>query len=308
MPTASMTRSMNRRNRMGKHAPGVFCDGVSDIRRWKARKRAERFVNRVGRRTVVLAASLLLALPVIAALVIIFWPVLSRSALIVDVLRCVGGMAAFLFPCVALLIPVRFLTRIPAFIFRKLMHCVAFAAVTMAILTAGSWQAASLTFGLAAIGAFAVLSSLENEEWYGHLLVQKTPGEVKRSLTTFFLMVAALMAICWGVFGQQAIAATAILMWGTGDAAAALVGIPFGRHKVRWADGKKSWEGSAAMLAVSFAIGLCMLLTVQKVPLPKALLSSCVCAFLGTATELFSPSEYDTVTVPIVIAAALLLF
>jgi len=42
-------------------------------------------------------------------------------------------------------------------------------------------------------------------------------------------------------------------------------------------------------------------------PVLQALPISLAAAFLGTATELFSPSEYDTITVPAVIAAALLL-
>ena len=98
-------------------------------------------------------------------------------------------------------------------------------------------------------------------------------------------------------------------MWGTGDAAAALVGIPHGRHKVRsrLTDGKKSWEGSLAMLAVSFISGMIVLSAVQKTALPQAALSAGLGALLGTVTELFSPSEYDTVTVPTVIAAVLLL-
>ena len=303
-----MVRSMSRRIRTGRNSKRAFRDGPIYIRRWKARRRAERFVERVGRRTLGLAGALVLALPVAVVLIWINWPSLPKCALIVDVLRCVGGMVAFLIPCVAILIPVRFLTRIPSFVFRKLMHVVAFSTVAMAILTAGSWQAAALTFALAAAAAFLLLSFLEGEGWYDQLLVQKAKGEVKRSLTMYFGMVAALVALCGGAFGQPGIAATAIVMWGAGDAAAALIGIPFGRHKVRWADGKKSWEGSLAMLAVSFVGGLCLLLLVQRIPLPKALLASCVGALLGTVTELFSPGEYDTVTVPVVIAAALLLF
>ena len=297
-----MMITMSKRNKTEIKTSRPFYDGAVDIKRWKACRRAARFVEQVGRRTLGLAGVLAAA----AALIWISWSSLSQCALIADMLRCVGMMAALLIPCVAVLIPIRFLTRIPAFVFRKLMHSVAFAVVTMAILTAGSWQAAALTFAIAAVAAFPLLSFLEGEAWYGQLLVQKTKGEVKRSLTMYFGMVAALIALCGGAFSRPGIAATAIVMWGTGDAAAALVGIPLGRHKVRWADGKKSWEGSLAMLAFSFASGLCMLL-VQGIVLPKALLSASVCALLGAMTELFSPSEYDTVTVPIVIAAALLL-
>ena len=302
-----MVRSMSRRSRTGRNTKGAFRDGPIYIRRWKARRRAERFVARVGRRTLRLAGVFLFVLPAVAALIWINWPSLSKCALIVDVLRCVGGMVAFLIPCVTILTPVRFLTQIPSFVFRKLMHIVAFSTVAMAILTAGSWQAVALTFALAAVAAFLLLSFLEGEGWYDQLLVQKAKGEVKRSLTMYFGMVAALVALCGGVFGRPGIAATAIVMWGAGDAAAALIGIPFGKHKVKLTGGKKSWEGTLAMFAVSFIGGLCMMLLVNGISLPKALLASCVGALLGTVTELFSPGEYDTVTVPVVIAAALLL-
>ena len=98
-------------------------------------------------------------------------------------------------------------------------------------------------------------------------------------------------------------------MWGVGDAAAGLVGIPFGKHKVRcrFTDGKKSWEGSFAMLLSSFAVGFLVLTLTRKTGWPCALLSAGIGALVGTVTELFSPSEYDTVTVPVIILSVLLM-
>lgn len=160
-----MVRSMSRRSRLGRNSSRAFRDGPIYIRRWKARRRAEQLVVRVGRRTLGLAGALVLALPAAVVLIWINWPALSKCALIVDVLRCVGKMVAFLIPCVATLTPVRFLTQIPSFIFRKLMHIVAFSAVAITILMTRSWQAAALTFALAALAAFLLLSFLEGEEW-----------------------------------------------------------------------------------------------------------------------------------------------
>ena len=121
-------------------------------------------------------------------------------------------------------------------------------------------------------------------------------------------MFAAVITFCWGIFKEPHLASASILMWGTGDAAAALIGIPFGNHKVKCplADGKKSWEGSTAMFAVSLISGLVILLLVQKSVIVKALILSCLGALAGTAAELVSPSELDTVTVPITIAAVLI--
>ena len=61
------------------------------------------------------------------------------------------------------------------------------------------------------------------------------------------------------------------------------------------------------MLAVSFLSGVMILLAEQRTALPRTLLMAFLSAVLGTATELFSPSEYDTVTVPVVIVIVLLI-
>ena len=64
--------------------------------------------------------------------------------------------------------------------------------------------------------------------------------------------------------------------------------------------------GSLAMLAVCLISGFCVLYFGQKMTLLSALVSAIIGAFSGAATELFTPSEYDTITVPTVIAAVLL--
>ncbi len=268
-----------------------------------------RFANRVKNRTVGLVTGAVLTLLGGAMLILNYWKYLSGFSLIRDVFHCIGVLAAFIAPCLLILLPVRFLTKIPSFIFRKLLHIVAFTCVSLTILTSRNWQAASLTCVVFAVIVYPLLVLVEKESWYPKLFVEKTKGEVRRSLLMLFLMVAVMIAVCWGVFGEPVLCAAAILMWGTGDAAAALVGIPFGRHKIktRWTDGKKSWEGSLAMFAVSFLSGFLMLLTAHNAGLGYVFLSAFFGALLGSLMELFSPSEYDTITVPAVIVIILLL-
>lgn len=233
----------------------------------------------------------------------------GSDALFTQILHCLAVLAAFIAPALLVLIPIRFLTKLPSFIFRKLLHIVAFSCVTLMILSAKSWQAAALTAVLLAVVIYPILAAFENASWFGKLFVQKSPGEIKKSLLLLFFMFAAMITVSWGFFGKPHLAAAAILMWGTGDAAAALVGIPYGKHKVRsrFTDGRKSWEGSLAMLAVSFISGMIVLSAARKMTLPHAVLSAGLGALLGTVTELVSPSEYDTVTVPAVIVTVLLL-
>ena len=267
-----------------------------------------RFANRVKNRTVGLATGAVLTILGASMILLNYWGFISQYVLFVQVLSSIGILLAFIAVSLSILLPIRFLTKIPSFIFRKLLHIAAFGGVSLMILLTGSWLAAAITSGLLAMVLYPILSAIEKKPWFGKLFVQKSQGEIKRSMLLLFIMFTVVIAVAWGIFGQPQMAAAAIIMWGAGDAAAALVGIPFGRHKVRCklTDGKKSWEGSLAMLFVSFAVGLLVLLFSKAAGLPKALLLSGIGAIVGAVTELFSPSEYDTVTVPMMILAALL--
>ena len=200
-----------------------------------------RFANRVKNRTIGLVTGAVLTVLGAAMLILNFWEQLSQISLFVDILHCFGVLAAYIIPSVLVLLPIRFLTSLPSFIFRKLLHIVAFTCVSLMILAAHSWQAAALASVIIAAVIYPLLMAAEHERWYPRLFVEKKPGEIKKSMLMLFLMFAALIAVCWGVFGKPQLAAIAILMWGTGESAAALVGIPFGKHKVKskLTDGKK---------------------------------------------------------------------
>ncbi|MDE6589401.1 MAG: phosphatidate cytidylyltransferase, partial [Oscillospiraceae bacterium] len=95
---------------------------------------------------------------------------------------------------------------------------------------------------------------------------------------------------------------TAILMWGSGDGAAALVGHRFGKHHIKLplADRKKTWEGSGAMAAVSAVVGTASLLILTALPWHCCLLMALAASIFGAYTELISWGGDDTVTVPVV--------
>ena len=231
------------------------------------------------------------------------------TGLVAQMLHCLGVLAGYIVPAVLVLLTVRLLTKVPSFVFRKLLHMVAFTCVSLMIVAAESWQAAALTSVVVAVALYPLLAVIEGMPWYADLFVEKSPGEIRKSLLMLFFTFAGVVALAWGAFGQPQLAATAILMWGTGDAQAALVGIPYGRHKVALplTDGKKSWEGSLAMLGMSLFVGFIMLVTLQGMSVGQAMLLATAGALVGTVTELFTPSEYDTVTVPLAIVVTLLM-
>ncbi len=268
-----------------------------------------RFANRVGNRTVGLVTGAVLTVLGASMLLLNFWPQISELPLAVDTLRCFGRLILYIVPCVLILLPIRFLTGVPSFVFRKLLHIIAFTCFTVMMLSAKSWKAAALTSVIIAVLVYPLLSLFEKEPWYGRVFVQKSPGEVKRSLLMLFFMFAAVIAVSWGMFRKPYAAAAAILMWGVGDAAAALAGIPFGKHKVYFkpVNGKKSWEGSVSMLLASTMAGMGILRAYCGYPAETALLCTLAMAVTGTAAELVSPSEWDTVTVPVTMLAAALI-
>ena len=98
-------------------------------------------------------------------------------------------------------------------------------------------------------------------------------------------------------------------MWGVGDATVALIGIPFGKHKVtlKPVNGKKSWEGSCAILLVSAFTGTMFLWLYGGYSAAVSVSCALIMAAAGTIVELFSPSEWDTVTVPVTMLAIALI-
>ena len=267
-----------------------------------------RFANRVSNRTVGLVTGFVLTLLGASMLLLRFWPQISAFPLAVHTLQCFGRLFLFIIPCVLVLLPIRFLTRVPSYIFRKLLHMIAFTCFTVMMLTAEGWECAALTSVIVAVLIYPLLSLFEQESWYDNLFVQKSPGEIKRSLLMLFFMFAAVIAVAWGFFHDPHAAAAAILMWGVGDAAAALVGIPLGKHKVYFkpVNGKKSWEGSGTMFAASTLVGITFFCAYCNYSPGAAVPCALVMGAAGTFAELISPSEWDTVTVPVVMLAVAL--
>ncbi len=130
---------------------------------------------------------------------------------------------------------------------------------------------------------------------------------MKKSLVLLFGMYAVLVALCWGLLGKRYVAVTSVLMWGVGDAAAAIFGRTFGRHRtgLKFADGAKTWEGSAAMLVFSFLAGVAAMLLSGTSQWQRIVFYPLLAAPFASYTELLSKNGDDTVTVPPVTAAVI---
>ena len=269
-----------------------------------------RFANRVDNRTVGLVTGVVLTAMGALLIVLHYWDVIRLFPIAAQVLRCLGRYLLFIVPVVFILILLHCLLNIPRHVFRKLLHLIAFSSTALVIALADNWQAASLTLVLFAAAVYPILCLMENAKEYDRFFVQKRSGEVKRSLLLLFLTDAAIAAICWGLFDLPHIAITAILMWGSGDAAAGLIGRRYGKHPVRLklADPAKTWEGSAGMIAVSTAVGCVSMLVTTASPLYFCLPVALITSLFGAYAELISRNGDDTATVPLVNMLVLLVF
>jgi dolichol kinase len=202
----------------------------------------------------------------------------------------------------------RLLIRIPDELFRKILHCILLGSLPVFLFRFETWWMAALEAVGFALMVYPLLAFLDRFPFFEKLTTERKHGELQHSLLLVFGMFAVVMTVCWGWLGDRYLAMASIFAWGLGDAAAALIGKPFGKHKIRWrfTDGKKSYEGSAAMLLTSFVTLLVILNLRGGFSLPVTLLISLVVAFISTLAELYSRNGNDTIICPLCAMAALL--
>ena len=258
------------------------------------------FANRVKSETVGLVTGFVLFYLGFVMIVLNYIDYIKQWSFVYEMLEGVKGIAMVIVPYIVVLLLLYKFARVPKALFRKLLHSVAFLLVPLLLHFSGqSWKATVLALGLFALLIYPILMLLEKWKGYRTLFVEKEPGEVKKSLVLLCVADMVIVAISGGIFGKPYVAATAILMWGFGDAAAALVGGRFGRHKVGLllADHRKTWEGTTAMFVTGFLVGTFALAVLYGIPLGMAVLFATVTAAVGAYVELISHKGLDTITV-----------
>ena len=226
--------------------------------------------------------------------------------------KLMGIYWGYIIALALILIVVRFTTKVPDYIFRKLLHVVAFTSILPLVLCTDYWLIAVLVEISFLAVIIVALHYFERFNFYRSLLVEKGKHEVITSFTMLFSLMTILMAVFWGGFGDDYayISVAAIMAWGPGDGAAAIVGRNWGRHKLSGPhiEGVKSVEGTVAMGVTSLVCTFVTLLLLSELPVLYALGISAVIAPIAALVELYTKHGMDTVTVPIVASLILGLF
>lgn len=232
-----------------------------------------------------------------------------NTALLLEYLKVLGIYVGYIAALAAVLIVVRFTTRVPDYIFRKLLHFVAFTSILPLVLSTDIWWIAVAVEVLFLILVIAALKFFERFSFYKKLFVEKGKHEVIFSFVGLFGLMTLLIAIFWGCLGAEHlyIAVGAIMAWGPGDAVAAIVGKKMGKHKLKgkYIEGTKSVEGSVGMAITSFLCLLPVLLFMSLLPWYTSVILALAIAPAASLTELFTKGGWDTVTVPAVVSLIL---
>lgn len=199
----------------------------------------------------------------------------------------------------------KFWLNVATELIRKIQHVAYSLSIFLLLELFSAWYIAILAaFSLVVLG-YPVLVFVEKSVWYRKHFVdrEKKGGELRRQLLYVQLSFALLISIFWGFFGidWRYVIAVAIMAWGFGDAAAALIGTAYGRNRIlhRFIDVGKTFEGTLAMFVFSGLAAFLTLLIYGNQPLHICFLVSIIVAPVSAIIELFSRRGFDTLTVPL---------
>jgi dolichol kinase len=197
---------------------------------------------------------------------------------------------------------------VPNELARKFQHVAYALSVFILLEMFSSWYIAIAAAFLLVLVAYPVLMVLEKSSFYKKCLTDRTSrgGELRKQMLYVQLSFAILIFLFWGLHGTkwQYVIAVAVMAWGFGDAAAALVGKAFGRHRIihSLVEGAKTLEGTSAMIVFATLASFITLLFYVDLSWYLSLLISAIVGSACGVVELFSRRGLDTLTVPLTAA------
>lgn len=179
---------------------------------------------------------------------------------------------------------------------RKSLH-VAMGVATLSFpwLFSSAWAVVSL-----AVLSALFLTAIERLPHWRNSLGQVVAGVQRRSWGTVFFALAVTLVFAMSG-GDPLLYCVPVAMLTFGDSLAALVGHRFGMVKFQTGEGRKSWEGAGAMLAVTFLVVLAGLLLWPPVGMSwmEKVLAALLLGLVGMSVEAVSWRGLDNLFLPL---------
>ena len=223
----------------------------------------------------------------------------------------IGALILFAYYAVFLVlipVPLKYYTRVPSEFIRKAQHIGYCLSIFLLLHLFSTWYAAIAASSVLVLVGYPVLLLFERASWYSRAFADRAAGggEFRRSHLLVQATYSVLIALLWGALGVRwaPVIGVAVVGWGFGDAAAALVGKAWGRRYVlvRWVDRAKTWEGSAAMVVVCVVAFFLTLFFYVGLPWLQSLVIAFIAAPVCGLVELVTRRGLDTLTVPLAAA------
>ena len=221
------------------------------------------------------------------------------------------GTLMFVFtvlPVAGVMMVLRRFCRVPDELFRKILHFILLGAYFPVLYGFDHWWMADLFLVLLMIAVYPLLAAAGRIPAFTAFVNERKGGEFKSSMVLALTTMACAIAICWGLLNDKLLVLACVYAWGVGDGFAALVGKRYGKHKVRlkWADRRKSVEGSTAMFLCAVVSVFTVLLVRGGLPAGSCLVIALAAAAATTLVEMCTKGGNDTVTCPAAAMAVIL--
>ena len=192
-------------------------------------------------------------------------------------------------------------------IFRKILHILAFAGLIAWLYALDDWRHSVLIAAGTIPVIYPCLLLLSKIPGISEAIVARRRGEFAYSFFAYAMAYIITASVLWGYFGKRELVVACFLAWGPGDAAAALIGKMFGKHKIGISK-KKSMEGSGAMAFFCFVAVLCVLTYFNLYSSFWTIVISLITAICTTVAELLDEKGLDTFFCPVTAMVVLSLF
>jgi phytol kinase len=220
--------------------------------------------------------------------------------------------AYYLVTCFVLPVMLKAWAGVPNEWIRKFQHVAYSLSVFILLKLFSTWYLAIAAASLLVLVAYPVLKLIEKSAFYKRHLPDRTTrgGELRKQMIYVQITFAILIFVYWGLLGTrwQYVVAVAVMAWGFGDAAAALIGKAFGRRRVLHSliESAKTCEGTIAMIVTATLACFLTLLLYAGQPWYSSLLIAAIVGPVCGIVELFSRRGTDTFTVPLTAAALIM--
>jgi len=225
-----------------------------------------------------------------------------------DFLNGAGAVCLYFIIAASAMLTLRWLCRIPTELFRKMLHFLLLISYIPFAFAFETWWHSVLLCVLLEVVIYPLVILAERLPRFSSFVNERKGGEFKSSLLLAFTMLAVCNTVCWGLLGDKYLGIACMYAWGVGDAFAALVGKRFGKHKITWkyADGRKSVEGSAAMFVTSAIAVFCVVTAHGHLPVAARILLAAAGAGVAAVVEMVTKDGKDTIYCPAAAMAVML--